>query len=70
MKHEQLEHLLHVLGERDIRLGREDVQWAFESSKTERDATAWVDEYLHQPTLLSQDEFRMYGITIQLLDGN
>lgn len=60
MKDGQLEHLLHVLADRDIDLGHDDVKWAFESSRTEQDACAWVDEYLHTPTLLSQDEFNVY----------
>ncbi|KAI9662977.1 MAG: hypothetical protein M1821_008024 [Bathelium mastoideum] len=60
MGHEQLEHLLQVLAERRIHLEREDVQWAFESSKTEQHASAWVEEYLHAPTLLSHEELELY----------
>ncbi|KAF2237007.1 hypothetical protein EV356DRAFT_512281 [Viridothelium virens] len=61
MRIEQLEHLLQVLADRDIDLGRDDVAWAFESAKTTGDACAWVDEYLHAPTLLSPDEFQIYN---------
>ena len=57
MKHEKLDHLLQVLADRDIDLGRDDVQWTFESSRTEPHISAWVDEFLHPPTLLTQEEF-------------
>ncbi|KAF2455095.1 hypothetical protein BDY21DRAFT_373585 [Lineolata rhizophorae] len=57
MKHTAaLERLLHVLDERDIPLGRDDVQWAFESVKTRDQAAAWADEYLSDETLLTKEE--------------
>ncbi|KAL9090478.1 MAG: hypothetical protein Q9165_005239 [Trypethelium subeluteriae] len=61
MANEHLDHLLQVLADRDIDLGKDDVAWAFESSKTAGDACAWVDEYLYAPTLLSLDEFQIYN---------
>ena len=59
MRREQLDRLVQVLADRDIGLGRDDIQWAFESPRTEQDACAWVDEYLHTATLLSQEELKM-----------
>ncbi|KAI5366651.1 hypothetical protein Slin14017_G042910 [Septoria linicola] len=52
--------LLHVLQERNIPLGEDDIAWAFEGKKTRDDATAWVKEYLGSSTLLSRDELRFY----------
>jgi hypothetical protein len=59
MKHEQLDYLLRILEDRDINLGRDDIQWAFESSKTKGDASAWVEEYLKPATLLSREELEL-----------
>lgn len=56
--------LLNVLQARNIRLGEDDVQWAFESSKTKTDVTKWVQEYLTASTLLSKDEAQL-----SVLDG-
>ncbi|KAF2836017.1 hypothetical protein M501DRAFT_980600 [Patellaria atrata CBS 101060] len=55
-----LEHLVKVLEERVTGLERDDVQWAFESVKTKDDATAWVDEYLNDDTLLSKEELDLF----------
>lgn len=53
---ESLNRLLAVLRERRIPLTRDDVQWAFESVKTQHDAASWVEEYLQSDTLLSKEE--------------
>ncbi|GME59128.1 uncharacterized protein LTHEOB_9405 [Neofusicoccum parvum] len=55
-----LNRLLTVLRDRRIPLARDDVQWAFESVKTQDDAAAWVDEYLHNNTLLTKEELELY----------
>ena len=54
------EHLLAVLQERGIRLGSDDVAWAFTSPKTRDEIIAWVKEYLHPDTLLTADEVQLY----------
>ena len=54
-----LKTLIDALRDHDIPLGRDDVQWAFESAKTGDDMTAWVEEYLNQSTLLSKEELEL-----------
>lgn len=54
------EHLLSVLKERGISLGSDDISWAFASPKTREEIIAWVQEYLHEDTLLSKDEIELY----------
>ncbi|KAF2091762.1 hypothetical protein K490DRAFT_31952 [Saccharata proteae CBS 121410] len=55
-----LNRLLAVLRERRIPLTRDDVQWAFESVKTQGDAEAWVQQYLEPETLISKEELEIY----------
>ncbi|OMP87211.1 hypothetical protein BK809_0007297 [Diplodia seriata] len=57
---EPLTRLLTILRERRIPLTRDDVQWAFDSVKTQNDAVSWVDEYLQSETLLSKEELALY----------
>lgn len=54
-----MERLLYSLNQRDIPLGSDDVQWAFESVKTKDDITAWVNEYLNTETLLTKEELEL-----------
>jgi hypothetical protein len=56
---EALEHLLTVLRERGIPLGRDDVQWAFQSQQTRDQVVNWVQEFLGSNTLLTKDELEM-----------
>lgn len=56
-----LSHLLAILEERDIPLGRDDVAWAFERPDSSRGLTAWIAEYLTPATLLSKGELQLYG---------
>lgn len=56
-----LKRLLQVLSERDIGLGREDLDWLFESPGTRDDMIAWVNEYLNDETLLSPEELELYA---------
>ncbi|KAF2805414.1 uncharacterized protein BDZ99DRAFT_449957 [Mytilinidion resinicola] len=53
-------HLLTVLEERDLAVSLDDVLLAFESDVTKDEAASWVDEYLDQNTLLSQEELDLY----------
>ena len=59
-----LEHLLFVLGERDIPLSRDDVQWAFDAPNTKEAVVDWVNEYLGADTLLSKDELELYALRL------
>ncbi|WPG99389.1 Hypothetical protein R9X50_00220300 [Acrodontium crateriforme] len=60
MPSNELLDLLQVLKERDIALTRDDVAWAFESSRTEKETRAWVREYLAEPCLLSKEELTFH----------
>lgn len=54
-----LDRLLQTLGEHDIDLGRDDVEWAFDSHQAQTETTSWVDEHLTTSTLLSKEELEM-----------
>lgn len=51
-------HLLNVLEERglDSRLDLDKVLAAFEDENINGEAAAWVNEYLHEDTLLTKEE--------------
>lgn len=51
-----LKRLLHVLAERDIGLGHDDLAWLFETPETRNDMISWTNEYLNQDTLLTPSE--------------
>ncbi|KAF2443095.1 hypothetical protein P171DRAFT_416491 [Karstenula rhodostoma CBS 690.94] len=55
-------HLLNVLEERglDAHLDLDNVLSAFEDSDIKREAAAWVEEYLHEDTLLTKEELELY----------
>ena len=57
----QLRHLLAVLGDRNIPLTRDNVQWAFESPKTRTLVGDWFEEHLGHDTLLTKEELDMYA---------
>lgn len=54
-------HLLNVLEERglDAQLNLDHVLAAFEHDHIKREAAAWVDEYLHEDTLLTKEELEL-----------
>ncbi|KAE9973974.1 hypothetical protein BLS_003326 [Venturia inaequalis] len=54
------QQLLSALYKRGIDLGPDDVNWAFESQKTNAELTAWIREYLDSSTLLTRDELDLY----------
>lgn len=60
---DHLEHLLTVLRDRQIPLGRDDVQWAFNAPNTKDMVVEWVEEYLGPDTLLSKEELDLYAST-------
>ena len=57
---EELQHLLHVLNERSIGLGHDDLAWAFEETTTSEDLTKWVQEYLSPHNLLTLEELHLH----------
>ena len=54
-------HLLNVLEERglDAHLDLDNVLLAFEDDDIQREAAAWVEEYLHEDTLLTKEELEL-----------
>ncbi|KAK5133818.1 hypothetical protein LTR08_007248 [Meristemomyces frigidus] len=54
-----LRHLIRVLDERDVRLGHDDVAWAFEGS-TRSEIETWVQEYLSPASLLTHEELTFH----------
>ena len=56
MRKDPLETLIHILSQRAIDLGRDDVAWAFESPQTKGAIVSYVNEYLSPVTLLSKEE--------------
>ena len=69
MASKELYHLLRILDERDIALGRDDVAWAFDSLVTRDEVRSWVQEYLTPACLLSKDELRLSVHKIRLTRG-
>lgn len=59
MASKELHQLLRVLQDRNIDLGRDDVEWAFESASTEEDVRKWVQDCLSPDCLLSKEEFKL-----------
>jgi hypothetical protein len=55
----QIEHLLAALRERQIPLGRDDVQWAFTSPQTKVEVSNWVQDFLGDENLLSKEELEL-----------
>lgn len=51
-----MEVLLQALRDRESKLGKADVQKAFESSEQKEVISQWIQEYLNPATLLSKDE--------------
>lgn len=60
MASKELYHLLRVLDDRDLGLGRDDVAWAFDSPETRSKTESWVHDYLQAPTLLAKEEHIFY----------
>lgn len=61
----ELQHLLHVLKERDVPLGVDDVAWAFENDSTKSAIQSWVREYTSPASLLTREELFLYATPLQ-----
>lgn len=57
-------HLLNVIEERELNVDLDKVLAAFEDEGLRRDAAAWVNEHLHESTLLTREELELYGIQV------
>lgn len=49
-------HLLNVLEERGLDVDLDKILLGFEDEETKLEAAAWVEEYLHEETLLTKEE--------------
>src|ERR1700753_2052046 len=56
----KMEELLRILGDRDIRINKNDVHQAFKSPQAANEVKAWMREYCHPSTLLSKDEAKLF----------
>lgn len=52
-------HLLNVLEERGLHVDLDKILLGFEDEDTKREAASWVDEYLHEDTLLTKEELEL-----------
>lgn len=52
-------HLLNVVEERGLKVDLDNILLGFEDAKTKHEAAVWVEEYLHEDTLLSKEELEL-----------
>jgi predicted HAD superfamily phosphohydrolase YqeG len=53
-------HLLNVLEERGLDVDLDNILLGFEDANTKHEAAAWVEEYLHEETVLTMEELELY----------
>ncbi|KAH5298617.1 hypothetical protein HBI18_041650 [Parastagonospora nodorum] len=53
-------HLLNVLEERGLNVDLDKILLGFEDEATKHEAATWVEEYLHEDTLLTKEELELY----------
>ncbi|KAF2877588.1 hypothetical protein BDV95DRAFT_481501 [Massariosphaeria phaeospora] len=53
-------HLLNVLEEREINVDLDNVLSAFEDESSKAEVASWVNDYLHEDTLLTKEELELY----------
>ncbi|KAH7072452.1 hypothetical protein FB567DRAFT_538189 [Paraphoma chrysanthemicola] len=53
-------HLLNVLEERGLNVDLDKILLGFEDEATKHDVATWVEEYLHEDTLLTREELELY----------
>jgi hypothetical protein len=59
-------HLLNVLEERGLDVDLDKILLGFEDEATKHDAATWVEEYLHEDTLLTREELELWVLTYTL----
>jgi predicted HAD superfamily phosphohydrolase YqeG len=52
-------HLLNVLEERGLDVDLDKILLSFENQDTKHQCATWVEEYLHEETLLTKEEFEL-----------
>ena len=52
-------HLLNVVEERGLKVDLDNILLGFEDAETKHEAAVWVEEYLHEDTLLSREELEL-----------
>lgn len=52
-------HLLNILEERGLDVDLDKILLGFEDDTIKADAAAWVQEYLHENTLLTREELEL-----------
>lgn len=52
-------HLLNVLEERGLNVDLDKILLGFEDADTKTAAAEWVEEYLHEDTLLTREELEL-----------
>lgn len=53
-------HLLNVVEERGLNVDLDKILLSFEDGDTNHELAAWVEEYLHEETLLTKEELELY----------
>lgn len=52
-------HLLNVLEERGLNVDLDKILLGFEDEAINHEAATWVEEYLHEDTLLTKEELEL-----------
>ena len=52
-------HLLNVVEERGLKVDLDNILLGFEDAETKHETAVWVEEYLHEDTLLSREELEL-----------
>lgn len=53
-------HLLNIVEERGLDVDLDKILLSFEDGDTYHESAAWVEEYLHEETLLTKEELELY----------
>ena len=61
-------HLLNVVEERGLSVDLDKILLSFEDGHTNHDSAAWVEEYLHEETLLTKEELELYVQRFGVID--
>jgi predicted HAD superfamily phosphohydrolase YqeG len=59
MEEQAAHHLLNVVEERGLKVDLDKILLSFEDADTNHKTAAWVEEYLHQDTLLTKEELEL-----------
>jgi hypothetical protein len=62
-------HLLNVLEERGLNVDLDKILLGFEDADTKHEAAVWVEEYLHEDTLLTKEGLELYNFILFATDS-